>query len=138
MKRIRSMERNFDGSKLDKVAHILNVLGVNYEREEVIFNPHFSTKTHTRNPDFKIKTEWGMIILEVDGESIHGLYDLSETEKTTKRNADYKRAKIPFITLNEGEAKHYNLKWESLIPYLIGMAIQSLKAESFIYHGVEE
>ena len=138
MKRIRSMDRNFDGSKLDKVSNILNNLGVNYEREKVIFNPYFSTKTHTRPPDFIITTEWGIIILEVDGDSIHGGYDGSETEKTTKRNADYKRAKIPFITLNEGEAEHNNLKWESLIPYLIGMATQSLKAESFIYQGNTE
>jgi hypothetical protein len=133
MKRFRNMERNFDGNKLDRVVKILNHLGVKFYREKPI-----PTGRSFRLPDFIINTEWGDFVLEIDGESVHGLFDMSETEKTTKRNADYTHSGIHYEVFNEGEAKYYKLSWEGLISYLVGKGTQYVKAQSFKYEGKEE
>ena len=132
MKRIRSRETNFDSNKLDRVHKILSDMNVYFQREIAIKNNKFNTKYKTRVPDFLIKTEYGDLILEIDGESVHGLFDLSESTRTTQRNTDYIRAGIHYEILNEGEAKYYKLPWESLVPYLINKGIAQMRA-SFKY-----
>lgn len=93
------LERNFDAPKLDTLQRFSNLPTI---REQKIYDELFSTQNHIREPDITIKPQKAsdpVVLCEHDTVNIHG--DLGyESEKTMRRNRDYKRTKRPFFVVN--------------------------------------
>ena len=115
----KNAKRNFDGNKLDYIQqHFEQQRKYTIIREPILENIHFSTRNCIRNPDFKITFGKFVCYLELDGYAVHGSLD-EPTERTVIRNSDYERTKIPYIILNEADAKINNLDIIDLAQYLI-------------------
>jgi len=94
--------RNSDAEKLDDIQQHLTQQKFNFIRERIIYDELFSTRNHIRVPDLSMVRGRKMIVIELDG-GIHGSLEM-QSERTKTRNADYNRARIIYILLNEEQA----------------------------------
>jgi len=106
--------RGFDAKKLD---YIQKNSGINWIREEVIYDSCFSTPNHIRIPDLIFKDGKDEIILEHDTIKAHGELAFPN-DRTLKRNQDYFRSDRNYIVLNADLAKHLSLDEAKLANYL--------------------
>jgi len=127
MRSKRDYSRNSDAEKLDELQTHLNLQHLSFIREEVITNEQFSTRNHVRVPDLTMMYGDRMIVIELDG-GVHGSLEIP-TNKTKKRNADYNRAGIIYIILNEEQAEAENLDICDLASYRVREIISKLESE---------
>ncbi len=122
----KNRDRNSDAYKLDDVQQHLTQQGFNFIREREIHNTLFSTRNAIRVPDLSYWAGDKLIVIELDG-GIHGSLEMP-TEKTMKRNADYNRAGIIYILLNEEQCKAENLPVVDLASYRVREVLTKLEA----------
>lgn len=118
--------RGSDATKLDYIQDHLNQQGLYFEREKELYNSLFETKNKLRVPDLTMFQKEKLIVIELDG-PIHGSLEM-QTEKTRRRNADYNRAGIIYILLNEQQAKEEYLELENLASYRVREVLSKLEA----------
>jgi len=94
--------RNSDAEKLDDIQQHLTQQKFNFIREREFHNELFSTRNHIRVPDLSMRYGNHLIVIELDG-GIHGSLEM-QSDRTKTRNADYNRAHIIYILLNEEQA----------------------------------
>ena len=113
----KKSESNSDSRKLNEIHTHLSNLHFQVEQEPTIKHEKFNTRTHVRNPDFRIKFGKFQCFLELDGK-VHGTLE-QPTQKTLSRNADFERAKLPYVIVSEEDAKFFKLDICDLSAYLI-------------------
>jgi len=123
----KNRTRNSDAEKLDDIQQHLTQQLLYFEREKPLYNSLFSTKNHLRVPDLTMFQKEKLIVIELDG-GIHGSLEM-QTDKTKKRNADYNRANIIYILLNEQQAKEEHLELENLATYRVREVLCKLEAK---------
>lgn len=108
--------RNFDAKKLDYITMQLEMLTVPIpcEMNKWIKKKNFQTRNHLRETDILLDN---VVHLQHDTVKIHGELGY-ENIKTMRRNADYERAGLPWIVINEDLAKNCNLDEADLAEYL--------------------
>jgi len=121
----KKRSRGSDATKLDELQTHLTLQGFNFIREKEIFERCFSTRNHLRVPDLTLDVG-RLIVIELDG-SIHGSLEFA-TEKTMRRNADYNRAGIIYILLNEEQMKAENLDMCDLASYRVREVLSKLES----------
>ena len=121
----KKRSRGSDANKLDDIQQHLTQQGFNFIREKEIFERCFSTRNHLRVPDLTMDAG-RLVVIELDG-SIHGSLEF-QTEKTRRRNADYNRAGIIYILLNEEQMKAENLDMCDLASYRVREVLSKLSS----------
>lgn len=123
----KTRTRNTDAEKLDDIQQHLNQQGLYFERERTLHNPLFKTKNNCRIPDLSMFQNRKPIVIELDG-PVHGSLEM-QAEKTKRRNADYNRAGIIYILLNEQQAKEEHLELQNLASYRVREVLSKLEAK---------
>ncbi len=118
--------RNSDAEKIDDIQQHLNQQRLNFIREREIYNPLFSTRNHVRVPDLSMKYKNKLIVIELDG-GIHSSLE-TPTNKTLRRNADYNRAGIIYILINEEQAEKEQLELHNLTCYRVREVLCKLES----------
>ena len=109
----KKQTRNADASKLDELQLHFNNQRIPVQREVIIQNSKFNTPNKLHESDFILDKQ---IHLQHDTYKTHG--DLKNPDaKTKKRNADYLRAGLPLIIINQDSAKLHNLDECDLASY---------------------
>ena len=126
----RKSTRGLDAKKLDFIsAHLMTLnRSIGSIRNLIIHNEKFGTKNKNRETDLLLNN---IIHLQHDTVKIHGELGF-ETEKTIRRNADYLRAKLPLIIINQDLAKSCNLDEGNLTEYLFYHKLSELNAEEYL------
>jgi len=122
----KKRSRGSDATKLDELQTHLNLQGLHFMRENPISDNLFTTRNLLRVPDLSHWHGDKLIVIELDG-SIHGSLEFA-TEKTMRRNADYNRAGIIYILLNEEQMKAENLDMCDLASYRVREVLSKLGA----------
>ena len=113
----KSRTRNSDAHKLDEIQSKLPFATV---REKTIQNESFTNQARrNRVVDLVTTNTTPKLIIELDGKSHGGLGSIDESTATQKRNADFMRAGLPYIIVNEELADYLNLDKIKLMEYLI-------------------
>lgn len=108
--------RNSDANKLDIIQRDLPFATV---REKTVTHELFTQARKNRNVDLMTTNTTPRIIIELDGKSHGGLGSIDESTATQKRNADFTRANMPYVIVNEELADYLNLDKIKLMEYLI-------------------
>ena len=127
----RKSTRGLDANKLDKIeAHVENLIKPIRVRERnlIVHNKKFKTRNNCRETDLLLNN---IVHLQHDTVKIHGELGF-ENEKTIRRNADYLRAKLPLIIINQDLAKSCNLDEGDLTEYLFYHKLSELNAEEYL------
>jgi len=122
----KNRSRGSDASKLDDIQEFLNEQRLYFTRETAINNGLFSTRNHIRVPDLSMWKGDKLIVIELDGKVHQSLED--PTKKTLRRNADYNRAGIIYILINEEQAEAYNLELRDLTAYRVREVLSKLES----------
>ncbi len=109
--------RNSDAHKIDEIQTHLTLQHIPSIREKELYDKRFGTRNHIRVPDLTIDYKGKLILIELDG-PVHGSLEF-QTEKTKRRNADYNRAGIIYILLNEEQCKADNMDLADLASYRV-------------------
>jgi len=122
----KNLTRNMDAKKLDYL--ILQLEGLNQPiaclREVTFQHPRFHTQNKCRVPDLILNKQ---IFLEHDTAKIHGELGFANT-KTLRRNADYERAGIDYVIINQDLAKECHLDEADLAEYLYYHKLAEIQA----------
>ena len=118
--------RNSDAEKIDELQSHLTLQRIFTVRETAIHDELFSTRNHLRVPDLTLTGTSKTVIIELDG-GVHGDLELPN-EKTLRRNADYNRAGIIYIILNEQQCEAENIDFCDLASYRVREVLSKLKA----------
>ena len=118
-------------NKEDHIHSILTKNGFAVKREVNISSGLFTQKLHNRNIDIKFTYGKMERYLESDGR-VHGTLE-QPTESTLKRNADFERAKIPYILIN-----HESIRELRKIMKLSNISIEELTEFIITYRAWEE
>ncbi len=109
--------RGSDAEKLDVIQTHLTLQNIHSIREKELYDSRFGTKNNLRVPDLSIQYKGKLILIELDG-PVHGSLEF-QTEKTKRRNADYNRAGLIYILLNEEQCKAENMDLSDLASYRV-------------------
>ena len=122
--------RGLDAKKLDNISAHLQTLNkpIHSIRNLWLKNEKFLTKNKMRETDLLLNN---IIHLQHDTVKIHGELGF-ENEKTIRRNADYMRAKLPLIIINQDLARSCNLEEGDLAEYLFYHKLSELNAEEYL------
>lgn len=118
-------------NKEDYIHSVLTKNGFQVKREVNISSGIFTQKLHNRSIDIKFTYGKMERYLESDGR-VHGTLE-QPTESTLKRNADFERAKIPYILIN-----HESIKDLRKIMKLSNVSIEELTEFLVTYRAWEE
>jgi len=122
----KKAERPHDAKKLDYLEmHLINA-NISVLREQTLHNELYSTRNRNRIPD--LRHPYWNILFEHDTVKVHGELGF-ENQKTVRRNADYTRAKEPFIVINEDLCKSLNLDQGDVAIYLYYHKLMELKSK---------
>jgi len=127
----RKSTRGLDAKKLDFISAHLQTLNKPIHtstRNLWIKNEKFLTKNKLRETDLLLNN---IVHLQHDTVKIHGELGF-ENEKTIRRNADYMRAKLPLIIINQDLAKICELDEARLSVYLFYHKLSELNAEEYL------
>jgi len=118
--------RNFDAKKLDNIVMQLAGLTVpiSCKMNVMVKNKNFQTRNSFRETDILLND---MVHLQHDTVKIHGELGYGNT-KTVRRNADYERAGLPYVIINEDLAKMCGLDEADLTEYLFYHEVAKWKA----------
>ena len=121
--------RNFDARKLDYITTQLGILTkpIYCRMNEWIKHGNFHTRNKMRETDILLNKT---VHLQHDTEKIHGELGF-ENEKTLRRNADYERAGLPYIIINQDLAKMCGLDEADLAEYLFYHELSKINAKRF-------
>ncbi len=113
---VKKATRALDARKLDYITTQLELLTkpIYCKMNEWIKNVNFQTRNFMRETDILLNNT---VHLQHDTEKIHGELGF-ENEKTLRRNADYERAGLPYIIINQDLAKMCDLDAADLAEYL--------------------
>ena len=122
----RNATRNFDAKKLDNITTQLEMLQrpIYCEMNKIIKHGAFHTRNSCRETDILLNNK---VHLQHDTVKIHGELGF-ENEKTLRRNADYLRAGLPLIIVNQDLAKNCNLAEADLAEYLFYHELSKINA----------
>ena len=109
--------RNSDAGKIDEIQTHLTLQNIHSIRERELFDARFNTRNKLRVPDLTVTHKGKLIVIELDG-PVHGSLEF-QSEKTKRRNADYNRAGIIYILLNEEQCKAENMDLADLASYRV-------------------
>lgn len=118
-------------SKEDHIHSVLTKNGFSVKREVNISSSLFTQKLKNRNIDIKFTYGKMERYLESDGK-VHQTLE-QPTESTLKRNADFERAKIPYILIN-----HESIRELRKIMKLSNVSIEELTEFLVTYRAWEE
>jgi len=127
----RKSTRGLDAKKLDNISSHLQTLNkpiYTSMRNLIVHNDKFLTRNKNRETDLLLNN---IIHLQHDTVKIHGELGF-ENEKTIRRNADYMRAKLPLIIINQDLARSCNLAEHDLAQYLFYHELSKLNAEEYL------
>jgi len=118
--------RNFDAKKLDNIVMQLEELNrpIYCKMNVMLKDYDFHTRNHYRETDILLNKT---VHLQHDTVNIHGELGF-ENVKTLRRNADYARARIPYIIINQDLAKMCNLDEADLTEYLFYHELSKINA----------
>lgn len=124
----KKMDRNSDAKKLDNIQTQLEILQtpIHSVREKIIHDENFATRNHNHETDLLLNKT---VHLHHDTVKTHG--ELGHpNEKTLKRDADYERAKLPYIIINADLAKECGLDEADLAEYLYYHELQKMEVRN--------
>ncbi len=125
----KGRSRNSDAGKLDIIQKDLPFKTV---REALVTDERFTQARKNRNVDLKTTNTVPNIYIELDGKSHGGLGSIDESNATQKRNADFTRAGIPYVIVNEELADYLKLDYVKLMEYLIWHKLSEEMAKNAI------
>ena len=130
-----SLERNVKEGKFSSVSEAIRSyieLEMHIDSyKTIIKDPKFQTKNMCRETDLVLNKK---VHLQHDTVKIHGELGF-ETTKTLRRNADYERAGLPYIIINEDLAKANNLEEGDLTEYLYYHELSKIQAKEYAQFG---